>query len=91
MHSEDISGCIKHWNDINVNDLSERTKFFCSACLSALVAHGKNIFNTVTVDKLMNCLQSFSLEDAHAIDYAEVESLQVVLMRALDDSNDDSA
>ena len=88
MDSEDRSGCLKHWNDMNVNDLSQNTEFFCSLCLSTLVTYGKNIFDSVTVDKLTNCLQSFNLEDVHAMNNAVVELLQVTLMRALDDSND---
>ena len=61
VYSHEGSSCLEYYNGIDVNHMN--CNFYCLVCLDNLVKYYKNIFNKTDIDGIINCLDSFNLED----------------------------
>ena len=56
--------------------------FYCSVCLDNLIKYYKNIFNETDIDGIINCLDSFNLEDVLK-DEEDMEQFKVAVGEAI--------
>ena len=53
-------------------------------CINTLISYQKSVNEESSIDNLVNCSQSFHLEDAEVRDKEEIETLNIILSKALD-------
>jgi len=76
---------LKYYDNINVNEM--KNNFYCGACLDILVGYYKVFANDTKIDRLLNYLRSFNLEDVLNT-YNDIEQFKLVIRNAMDNIRD---
>ena len=82
MHSDADSKCLKFWNDKGVNQM--KTNFYCTSCVTRLIACVKAFKENPRMYFVINCLRSFNLKDADVRCVEETDIMKIVIGRALE-------
>lgn len=86
IHSQSNSECLTYWEEIEVNELSLETKFFCCVCINTLITYCKDAFKTFDTSEAINCLKSFNLDGTEKLSEEDLELLQIVITNAIEKS-----